>query len=331
MKKIFLYTVKLLGGFWLARFILRDKTLILAYHGFEVIDESDFRPQLFIKKSTFEKRLRYINKHCNVIKLDELFKNKDLNNSVVITIDDGWASTLSVAAPLLNRFEFPYTIYLTTESVLVEQPIFHILLDYILRRSLGKSLFISNEVGCIESTIVSLENLSQLTSKIDKLKAKKSDTELLRKIAINLEFDLDEVLFKKAFHLLSADEVREVVNLNADIQLHTHTHHTYLDNEKAFIGEIVVNQSHISDITGTKATHHCYPSGSYNEECFKALQTLNIKSATTCVPGFCDDTTNTLELPRFLDGENIPQIVFEAEVSGVLELLRACKRKLFSR
>ena len=28
------------------------------------------------------------------------------------------------------------------------------------------------------------------------------------------------------------------------------------------------------------------------------------------------------ELPRFLDGENIPQIVFEAEVSGVLEIIR---------
>jgi len=34
-----------------------------------------------------------------------------------------------------------------------------------------------------------------------------------------------------------------------------------------------------------------------------------------------------LELPRFLDGENIPQIVFEAEVSGVLELLRQIKSK----
>ncbi len=59
MKLLFLYLIKMLGGFWLARQLMRHKTLILAYHGFEVLNETQFRPKLFIKKATLENRLKY--------------------------------------------------------------------------------------------------------------------------------------------------------------------------------------------------------------------------------------------------------------------------------
>ena len=330
MKIIFLYLLKWLGVFNLTRFLIRKKTLILTYHGFEVIDETKFRPKLFIKKSTFDQRLQYLKKHCNVIRLDELSNENKINNSVVITLDDGWASTLTIASPLLSHLNLPYSIYLTTEGVLSQQPVFHILLEYMLRNSLGKTLCLMSGDHQLLKEIIKLEEIAKLTREIEKFKLTKFDTKLLRKIADNLEFEIDEVIDKKIFNLLSMSEVKELSKLGADIQLHTHSHHNYVDEEPAFSVEIKVNQSHIENITGIKPMHHCYPSGRFNQLCFKYLQSLGIETATTCIPGFCDHTSHKLKLPRFLDGENIPQIVFEAEVSGVLELLRKFKRTLLS-
>lgn len=49
---------------------------------------------------------------------------------------------------------------------------------------------------------------------------------------------------------------------------------------------------------------------------------MGIESATTCLSGFNYPNTARLELRRFLDGENIAQVEFEAEISGFLELGR---------
>ena len=208
MKIILLYIIKFFGGFWLSSFLVRNKTLVLAYHSFETIDETSFRPKLFIKKSTFERRLKYLKKHSTIIKLDDLFNPNKPNNSVVITIDDGWASTLALAAPSLNHFDFPYTIYLTTESVIAEQPIFHILLDYMLRSSLGKDLCLNNAKHVSIKSVVTLESLPELTRKIEQLKSTKYDTDLLRKIAHLLGFDIDEVINNKSFTLLSIEDIQ---------------------------------------------------------------------------------------------------------------------------
>ena len=69
----------------------------------------------------------------------------------------------------------------------------------------------------------------------------------------------------------------------------------------------------------------------YNKDSFDHLARLEVKTATTCYPGFCHENSNPMELPRFLDSENIPQIIFEAEVSGVLELLRKLRKITIGR
>ena len=329
MKILFLHLFKWLGGFLFTRYLIRKKTLILTYHSFEVVDETRFRPKLFIKQSTFEQRLKYLKKYCNVIKLDDLSKSNKPNNSIVLTIDDGWASTSTIAAPLLNHFDLPYSIYLTTEGVLSQQPLFHILLDYILRSSLGKTLHLISEQHEPLKKNIKLENIAELSREIEKFKLEKYDTKLLRTIAKNLEFSIDELIDKRIFTLLSVSEVKTLSMLGADIQLHTHSHHNYVDDETEFSAEIKVNQSLIEKMTGVKPIHHCYPSGVFNQPCFNYLRSLGIETATTCIPGFCDDKSHKFKLPRFLDGENIPKIVFEAEVSGALELLRKLRKSCF--
>lgn len=330
MKIIVLYLMKGLGFFYLGRRLIADKTLILAYHGFEVLDETRFRDQLFIKGDKFRQRLDYLKKHCNVIPLSELDNSgpgqvqgkKGKKNKVAITIDDGWRSTLDIAAPLLKQYDMPYTIYLTTENVLDNQPIFHIALDYILTRCVGKKLSYSDGKGFELDVTIATENIARIIEAFKPVKSQSNDTALLTDIAKVLQFDCEPLITSKALTLMSVAEVKNIRAQGADIQLHTHTHNTPLDSYDEFAQEIEVNREHIIDIVGETPEHHCYPSGVYNKKSFDFLQRLGVKTATTCYPGFCDDSTNRLELPRFLDAQNIPQIVFEAEVCGVSELLR---------
>ena len=55
-KIIFLFLCKALGLFRLAHWSTRGRLKILCYHGFELLDETRFRPQLFITLAQFEQR-----------------------------------------------------------------------------------------------------------------------------------------------------------------------------------------------------------------------------------------------------------------------------------
>jgi hypothetical protein len=62
MKLAVLYVLRALGIFYLCRKFYANKTLVLAYHGFEIADECQFRNQLFIKADTLKRRLDYLKK-----------------------------------------------------------------------------------------------------------------------------------------------------------------------------------------------------------------------------------------------------------------------------
>lgn len=322
MKLAFLYIMRAFGIFFVCRKLTENKTLVLAYHAFEIDDECQFRNQLFIKPETLKRRLDYLKKHCNIVTLKDYMLHGPQKNKVVITIDDGWYSTLSIAAPILKTYKMPYTVYLATEGVLDNQPIFHVALSYILHKNIGKTLSFSNGSGFSIEQTISAENMSDIVEFFMSAKREKNDTTLLREVANSLGFDIEPIIKNKALTFMSVEQIQAIQALGADIQLHTHTHNTPLDSYDLFAEEINVNRDHIKDITGIEPEHHCYPSGVYNAASFIHLKRLGVKTATTCYPGLCDSQTNRMEIPRFLDSERIHQIVFEAEVSGVSEVLR---------
>ncbi len=59
------------------------------------------------------------------------------------------------------------------------------------------------------------------------------------------------------------------------------------------------------------------------------MQAAGVATATTCVPGLVRlrDGETRFFLPRFLDGGDVSMIEFEAEMSGVLQLLRTLTRR----
>lgn len=91
---------------------------ILTYHNFT----KDIGSSYIINIIEFEKQMNYLATHnYSVISLSELLKG--LKNGqfppkpVVITIDDGFKSTFTLAYPVLKKYNFPATLFIYTDFI----------------------------------------------------------------------------------------------------------------------------------------------------------------------------------------------------------------------
>ena len=96
-----------------------QSTIVLMYHRF---DETKY-PSTSISSKLFEEHLQLIKrKNINVLSLDELVdvlinKKKIPKKSVFITIDDAFKSFYNHAFPILKKYGFPFSIFVSTASI----------------------------------------------------------------------------------------------------------------------------------------------------------------------------------------------------------------------
>lgn len=339
LMKLKMYTLlKSFGFFKLSKFLFRDKVLILAYHGFELYNESSFSDKLFIKPSTLDRRMNFLaENNFTVISLKRALTcltNKESlpNNSVVITIDDGWYSTIAKADKIFSRHFFPYTIYITSYYVEKETPVLNVVLRYLLW---------SYSEDLIDINLLKIQGIEGVYSPLHKEQRKEAHhklflyfedleddekIEFLRKISDLVGVDYDKIETDRYLNHLNLSEIKKLAEKGVDIQLHTHTHTGPTKQKDNFDNEIFENKNCLMSCVKDELEHFCYPSGIYDMTCEEILKRIGITSASTCDPGFVSYNTNHYYLPRFLDGENISQIAFEAELSGTAEIFRYVRK-----
>jgi hypothetical protein len=125
---------------------------------------------------------------------------------------------------------------------------------------------------------------------------------------------------------MSPEQIAKASVSGIDIQLHTHRHRVPADAE-LLVREIKQNRSVLEPIVGRRLRHLCYPSNVWSKSQWPALAKAGIETATTCDPGMNRKDTVPLALLRFMDGNDIPQIRFEAELSGFGDLWRGIVRR----
>jgi len=95
-----------------------------------------------------EKRMKHlVDKGHTFLPLDEsiqrLAANDLPNNSVVITVDDGFQTTPDIAHPVFKKFNIPYTVYVTTYYVDKELPLINLIVQYAAWKSKFKRVDLS--------------------------------------------------------------------------------------------------------------------------------------------------------------------------------------------
>ncbi len=334
LKQVALYGIRALGGFALARRITAKRLRILCYHGFSVADEHEHMPSLFITETTLRNRMEYLREQgYQVVHLAEgldLLRAGRLDKAtVVVTIDDGFWGTLSIANPIFQELRLPTTLYVTTYYVENQDPVFNLAVQYLLKKAhdeildlrpllvargdlsldWGRVRVVDRDAAAVAITDHGFEECSKFERR-----------DLLRRLALCVGEDPEFLERTRAFSLVSEGELRVLSESGMRIELHTHRHRSPSDPELAR-RELRDNSAVIERATGTRPMHFCYPSGVFDPWSRKVFQDEGIRSATTVQSGLAVAKDDPYLLPRFLDGENCTQIEFEAMLAGVFELL----------
>ncbi len=331
IKLALLHVFKITGLFYICRCGTRNGLRILCYHG--TIDrEERVKPKLFMQARTFEKRMRFLRtRGFPIVPLAVAFEGLGSgtlpDHATVITIDDGWDGTYRYALPILEEFQVPATLYVTTSYLGTGIANIANLLEYAMRGSRASSLMLPD----LPETISGPWHLKDEQSLNQGLEALISYSEslepagrvaLARTVVERLGLDWHGFEARKMFYMMDESQIRAFAAAGMDIQLHTHRHRRRYHDEATFERDIADNRHALSALVPGPFDHFCYPYGSYASRQFPWLEAAGVKSATTCKSHFNYADTPRYELGRFLDGEDVSQIEFEAEMSGVLEVLR---------
>jgi peptidoglycan/xylan/chitin deacetylase (PgdA/CDA1 family) len=323
-KLVLLHVCEAFGLFRISAWMSRKRLPILCYHGFELLEECAFRPQLFISRTTFERRLRYLAANgFKVVPLDQallqLRSGKLPRRAVVITIDDGFKSTLSVAGPLLAGM--PATVYVTTYYMDKQVPIFRLAMQYVFWKARAQNRDFSG-LPDIESAKNPERVMWALIKRGDEMQAEQDRQDLLRRIAHALNVNLAPLYVHQLLSIMSPEELQKLSQLGIDVQLHTHRHRFPLNDRAAACREIEENRTRLKQALGAVANHFCYPSGIFDELQWPWLEAMGIESATTCLSGLNRPDTPRYGLRRFLDNESVAFIEFKAELAGFNDIFR---------
>jgi peptidoglycan/xylan/chitin deacetylase (PgdA/CDA1 family) len=96
----------------------RDRAVILMYHSVDASSDAFMN----VRPERFEAQMSYLRaKNVQVISLEELVcrlrAKESLGGAAVITFDDGYRDNFVAAFPILQRYRFPATIFVTTSLI----------------------------------------------------------------------------------------------------------------------------------------------------------------------------------------------------------------------
>lgn len=338
--KLFAYAMaRALGVFALCRRLSRSRMRILAYHGASLGDEGAYNPLLFISTETFQRRIDWLQrKGFHVISLDQAVDALDGKGrvpalSTVVTFDDGWHSTATRLIPILAERNLPSTLYLHTAHFEEDWPVLPVVVGYMLWRHVNTMVAIAGFAAAMDGTY-RLKHKTDRDALVHQSCAwlesppatRQTITNRLCRLADSLGLDADDLgLQTRRFDYMSRDELLEIAGHLCAIELHGHEHHYPAGDPEAFAADLDQCRSVIVGLGLPVPRHYCYPSGAFDAAAGATLDRFGVRSGTTCLPGFVRpvrDASRHHYLPRFLDGENIDMLVFEAEMSGFAGLLR---------
>ncbi|KGJ96785.1 polysaccharide deacetylase family protein [Colwellia psychrerythraea] len=324
IKIIILLIIKLIGGFWLAKKLNKGKTCVLCYHGFSHHDEHLFRPKLFMKPKSFAKRMAWLkSSNYQIVSLQQAIKERGHEgNHVVITMDDGWASTHELGKELIQLNGIPIMLYITSYYMKTQGVVINVALAYILWKSVGKEFqFKDEQLGIDKVYVIKPDDIAAITSDIRAIISQLDDIVERQAVIFRIAVQLEVSLYYKGqllFRMLNKQELLELAQDQVNIQLHTH-HHCSPKEEGPFNKEVEQNKDYILSImANAQLDHFCYPSGEFYQKQSRWLENFGVTSATTVSPGLFTKNTDLLQIPRFLDGEDVHQIEFEAELCGLV-------------
>lgn len=246
--------IEAIGGLKVLHYLNRNRPVILMYH--RTIDEPFVAG---MSPAIFEEQLHYLKERFRVISIEQLIREiatKSLKPySVALTFDDGHEDFYRIAWPLLRRFDFPATLYVTTGFVDGVYWLWPDLLRYILLNSKKENLEIPalNTKLSTDKSLV-LTSWNTLGDYCLTLKREARD-EFLQQLAAQAEIIVPSQPVAP-FNATNWQQVKEMHTQGLDLGSHTISH--------PILSNLSVEEIH-EELKGSAevlAQHiGCYPNG----------------------------------------------------------------------
>ncbi|MGJ9418462.1 polysaccharide deacetylase family protein [Massilia sp. CMS3.1] len=339
MKQTVLRAARMAGVFALMRVLTRKYPRILCYHGGSLGDERLYNPKLFCTPGQLRERLKWLRKKGFVpVTLDQVADGTAAavrGIPVAVTLDDGWYSSWHDLLPLLADFGHRPALYLHTEAYKAGAPIIAVALRYLLWKAGPKAVLVQGIDPAVDGpcNLADAAQRRRLCGAAETWLAGQPHAgraSCLERLGIALGVTPAQLdLASRRFSYMTTDELHAAAVRGCSIELHGHVHE-YMPGQDARNRANIEQCREVIEAAGLPSpTHYCYPSGAFDAGAPAVMQAAGVSTATTCVPGLVNlrGRNTRFFLPRFLDGGDVAMIEFEAEMSGVLQLLRTLTRR----
>lgn len=272
---------------------LFNHSVVLCYHR---IEELDHDPQLLaVSPENFEAHLKVIKKFFTPISVDELFKqltNKQIiNNSVVITFDDGYADNLHKALPLLKKYNIPACIFATSTSDSHREFYWDALQELYLSNFPGWNVTLPAYSPKQEKYLQTCQDITY--------QPPNARNQKLEKV---LKYGFEKTKPRENYRHLTSSELAQISH-EALITIGAHTeNHASLPacSEEEQVREICQNTSSLKKIVGKEINTLAYPYGHFSNQVIKSTQKANLSYAFSLESKTVTRFTHPLNIPRHL-------------------------------
>ncbi|MEW5795007.1 MAG: polysaccharide deacetylase family protein [Candidatus Zixiibacteriota bacterium] len=328
IKNILISVAAALGMAALGRWLNRRRLAILMYHGLIDDDRPSEWTQLAVNE--FEEQIRHLARHYTPVTLEQAVDYVSGNcdpgrNPVVVTFDDGYRSNYELGLPILQKYNVPATVFITT-SLLGDsvQPPRTLWFDrvYGVASSLPAGEIDLTSLGLARYRVSGAEDRIAMVEVIcEHLKGFASDERSRTIDKLSAMFPATGPTGRR-YVGADWDHVRQH---QASITPAAHTvNHEILSRlpEDQARQEILQSKQAIEHETDSQVTFFAYPNGrreDFTDETKRLVAEAGFRAALTTIEGLNEVGDDLFELKRLGIGSNATPKWFHLKVAGVLD------------
>jgi len=253
--------------------------------------------------------VRTMAEHLNVLPLEEagdrLLRGDLPARAACITFDDGYENNLTVAAPILERYGLPATVFVAVEPLRCGI-MFNDLVIETLRHANGELDLEPEGLGCLRFANEQ-EKIASIPQLLTKLKYQNRERRWANAVSMYKRTtgqDLPRLM-------LSPERIGELCQHGIRVGAHTMTHPILANlDARASRSEIVESRKWLTDMVGEAPLAFAYPNGrpgiDYTADHVRMVRDAGYKVAVSTTWGCATRHSAVLELPRFTPWETEP-------------------------
>jgi peptidoglycan/xylan/chitin deacetylase (PgdA/CDA1 family) len=320
-----------------ARYLNRRKAVILTYHGFtdaRVHDGIENHEGKHVHVDDFRGQIEWLARHYRVLPLEDVVRRLGAgqplpDRAAVVSIDDGYRSTYTLAFPVLREMGVPAAVFFATEFVDAKRYLWTDRVEYAINRARPGTYAIAAGSARFSVAVAdgparaAGDHLTRSTLKALPQADREAGVESLeRAVGASLQSDPSPPSIYQPVEWSEADAMARSGVMVIGSHTHTHVIVSRTASDAAAV-ELTTSKRIIEDRLGLACDLFCYPNGrrgDFDDRTKAQVRAAGYRCALTTVHGMNGAGADVFELKRYPVSRRKTTAELAVRLSGVVEL-----------